>query len=113
MEATIVVGEDPDDLLVAVLLETGLATVTRGSGGAVGSGGCLVARTDWGPLPWAMSGEVCTDGAVVPLRAFLGYHGGVETWRLGARLVYAGWHHRPWSGGWAAVGTVLLRPPRR
>jgi hypothetical protein len=28
MEATIVVGEDPDDLLVAVLLETGLAMVT-------------------------------------------------------------------------------------
>jgi hypothetical protein len=82
VEATIVVGEDPDDLLVAVLLETGLATVTREFGRAVGSGGWLVARTDRGPLPWAMSGEVRADGAIVPLRAFFGYHG---VWRRGDR----------------------------
>jgi hypothetical protein len=79
-EATIVVGEDADDFLVGVLLETGLATVTRASGGAAGSGGCLVLRTDSGPLPCPMSGDVRADAAVLSLRATLDYQG---VWRRG------------------------------
>jgi hypothetical protein len=79
-EATIVVGEAPDDLLVGVVLETGLATVTRGTGEAAGSGRWLVARTDSGPLPWPISGEVRTKGTVLPLRATLDYQG---LWRRG------------------------------
>lgn len=105
VQATIVVGEDPNDLLAAVLLETGLATVTRASGRAAGSGGCLVARTDCGSLPWAMSGEVRSDGAVVPLRAFLGYHG---VWRRGDSV--HGWFT---LAGTIAPGPAGGRPSMR
>jgi hypothetical protein len=85
-EATIVVGQALDDLQVAVVLDAGLATVNGRSGSAPGAGGCLVAGADSGPLPWAVSGEMRANGAGVPLRASLDYHG---VWRRGDRAY--GW----------------------
>ena len=83
--ATIVVGDAPDDVRVAVVFDTGMATPTGMSEGTTGVR-CLVADADSSAKPWAVSGEVYTDGAGVPLRATLGYHG---VWRRGDRAY--GW----------------------
>jgi hypothetical protein len=90
---TIVVGDDPDDLLVAVVLDAGLATITARSGGSAGSGGCLVARTDTGPLSWAVSGDAHVNGAVLPVCAILSYHGV--------------WKHGDWAYGWFTLAGAL------
>lgn len=85
-EATVLISDNPDDVLVAVLFDVPGLEITGSPGGTIGPPIHLEARSVPGPHRWAMSGEVFSDTGVLPLRATLGYHG---VWRRGD-LTY-GW----------------------
>jgi hypothetical protein len=98
-EATVFISEDPDDVLVAVLLEAPDLEVTGPPAWTSGPPIQLLARSVPGPHRWAMGGKVFLDGGVRALRATLAYHG---VWRRG-----------DFTYGWFVLAGAISAPRRK
>jgi hypothetical protein len=85
-EATVVIYEDPDDVLVSVLFDVPGLEIAGSPAGTLDLPIHLEARATAGPHRWALAGELVSGTGVLPLRATLDYHG---VWRRGD-LTY-GW----------------------
>ncbi len=98
-EATLIISEDPGDVVVAVLFEASDLEIGRSPAGTSGSPIQLLARSVPGPHRWALAGKVSSERGVLPLRGNLGYHG---VWRRGD-LTY----------GWFVLTGAMGAPHRR
>jgi hypothetical protein len=97
-EATVVISEDPDDVLVSVLFDVPGLEISGSEAGTLDPPMRLGARSVPGPHRWALAGELLSGTGGLPLRATLQYHG---VWRRGD-LTY----------GWFVLAGAISTPRR-
>jgi hypothetical protein len=97
-EATIVISEDPDDVLVSVLFDVPGLEISGSAAGTLDLPIRLGARAVPGPQRWALAGELFSATDALSLCATLQYHG---VWRRGD-LTY----------GWFVLAGAISTPRR-